>query len=99
MRRTESVHRGTAFWRHVIQILPRGAWLDTQDPSLIHYTLEASLWMVYWEILTHLYTIQRFKQMQNVPTRVTLPRVGYLTLPEYNGATDHAAPGFVPLQS
>jgi len=99
IRSTESVHRGTPFWRHVIQLLPRGTWADTQEPSLIHYTLEASLWMVYWEILTHLYTIQRFKQVQNVPIRVTLPRVGYLTLPEYSGETDHAAPGFVPLRS
>jgi hypothetical protein len=55
--------------------------------------------MVYWEILTHLYTIQRFKQVQHLPIRVTLPRVGYLTLPEYNGETDRAAPGFVPLRS
>lgn len=98
LRATESVHRGTPFWRHVIQVLPRGAWLDAQDPNLIHYTLEASLWMVYWEILAHIYTIQRLKRAQELPLRLTLPMVGYLTLPEYRGETPDSAPGFVPLQ-
>jgi hypothetical protein len=98
LRATQSVHRGTPFWRHVIQVLPRGAWLDAQDPNLIHYTLEASLWMVYWEILAHIYTIQRLKRAQGIPPRATLPMVGYLTLPEYRGETPDAAPGFVPLR-
>ena len=31
------------FWRHVIQVLPRGAWVDEHDPQFIHYTLEGSL--------------------------------------------------------
>jgi hypothetical protein len=50
-------HRGTPFWQHVIQVLPQGAWLDEQDPQCIYYTLEGSLWMLYYEVLTHLYTI------------------------------------------
>jgi hypothetical protein len=97
LRATQSTHRGTLFWRHVIQVLPRGAWVDAHDPTLIHYTLEASLWMLYWEVLTHLFTIQRLKHVQGLPTRVTIPRVGYLTLPEYTGETVHAAPAFVPI--
>ena len=66
-------------------MLPRGAWVDEHDPQFMHYTLEGSLWMLYYEVLTHLYTIQRLKRAQGLPTRVVLPRVGYLTLPEYTG--------------
>jgi hypothetical protein len=98
LRATQSRHRGTHYWRHVIQVLPRGAWIDAQDPAYIHYTLEASLWMLYWEVLTHLYTIQRLKRAQGLSTQVTLPLVGYLTLPEYRGDTPHAAPAFTPLR-
>jgi len=61
----------------VIQVLPRGAWVDAQDPQFIHYTLEGSLWMLYYEVLTHLYTIQRLKRAQGLPTLVEVPRVGY----------------------
>jgi hypothetical protein len=98
LRATHSVHTGTPFWRHVMQIIPRGAWVEAQNPTRFHYTLEASLWMVYWEILAHLYTIQRLKRAQGLATCVTIPRVGYLTLPEYTGETDHPAPAFVPLR-
>jgi len=97
LRATVSRHRATPFWQHVIQVLPRGAWVDDQDPHFIHYTLEASLWMLYYEVLTHLYTIQRLKRAQGLPTCVVIPRVGYLTLPEYTG--EEASPGrsFVPV--
>ena len=44
--------------------------------------------MLYYEVLTHLYTIQRLKRAQGLPFRVVLPRVGYLTLPEYTGEGD-----------
>ena len=74
------------------------AWIDEQDPTRFHYTLEASLWMLYWEVLAHLYTIQRLKRAQGLPTRVTIPRVGYLTLPEYTGETANPAPPHVPLR-
>ncbi len=97
LRATQSVHRATPFWKHVIQVLPRGASVEPGDPSRIRYTLEASLWMLYWEVLAHLFTIQRLKRAQCLPTRVTIPRVGYLTLPEYVGEAEQAAPGFVPL--
>ena len=97
LRATVSRHRGTPFWQHVIQVLPRGAWVAVQDPRFMHFTLEGSLWMLYYEVLTHLYTIQRLKRAQDLPTRVVLPRVGYLTLPEYTGEATVPGPSFVPL--
>ena len=92
IRATQSVHGATHFWRHVIQVIPRGVWIDEQDANRIHFTLEASLWMIYWEVMVHLYTIQRLKQAQGLPTKVTIPLVGYLSLPEYTGETAHPAP-------
>jgi hypothetical protein len=98
LRATESKHRGTPFWHHVIQVLPRGAWVDAQDAKFIHYNLEGSLWMLYYEVLTHLYTIQRLKRAQGLPACVAIPLVGYLTLPEYRGEGVAPGPGFVPLR-
>ena len=97
LRATVSRHRATPFWQHVIQVLPRGAWVDDQDPHFIYYTLEASLWMLYYEVLTHLYTIQRLKRAQGLPTCVVIPRVGYLTLPEYTGEAASPGRSFVPV--
>ena len=98
IRATLSVHTGTPFWGHVMQVIPHGAWIDEQDPTRFHFTLEASLWMLYWEVLAHLYTIQRLKRAQGLPTRVTIPLVGYLTLSEYTGETAHPAPPQVRLR-
>jgi hypothetical protein len=83
----------------VIQVLPRGAWVDAQDANFIHYTLEGSLWMLYYEVLTHLYTIQRLKRAQGLSPCIVIPRVGYLTLPEYTGEAAVPGPSFVPLRS
>ena len=98
LRTTERAYTGTQFWRHVLPVIPRGAWVDEHEPHRVHFTLEASLWMMYWESLVHLYTIQRLKRVQELPIRVTIPRVGYLTLPEYTGETEHAAPDMIPLR-
>src|SRR5215471_6841608 len=98
LRATTSRHRGTPFWQHVIQVLPRGTWMDEHDSQFICYTLEASLWMLYYEVLTHLNTIQRLKRAQGLPTWVVLPRVGYLTLPEYTGEVASPGESFVPLR-
>ena len=87
-----SVH-GTPFWAYVIQTLPRGAGLVDDPPGHIRYTLEASLWMVFYEALSHVRTVQRLKLKQGLPLAVELPRVGYLRLPEYWGETDENGPG------
>jgi hypothetical protein len=88
---TESI-RGTEFWRYVIQVLPRGAGLDPDRPGYIAYDLEGSLWMVFYELLAHVRTIQRLKAVQGLDPVVELPRVGYLRLPEYSGETDANGP-------
>ena len=98
LRATEDAYTLTPFWRHVLQVIPRGAWIDATTPSLIHFTLEASLWMPYWEGLVHLLNIQRLKHAQGLATTITVPRQGYLNLPEYTGETPHAAPDMIPIR-
>lgn len=84
--------RGTHFWQYVITTLPRGAGPDPDRPGFLSYTLEASLWMVFYEQLSHIRTIQRLKQTQGLSLAIELQRVGYLRLPEYWGETDKNGP-------
>jgi hypothetical protein len=84
--------RGTYFWEYVIQTLPRGAAPDPERSGFIRYDLEGSLWMVFYEQLAHIRTIQRLKAHQGLPLALELPRVGYLRLPEYWGDTDANGP-------
>lgn len=84
--------RGTYFWEYVITTLPRGAGADPDRPGHIRYDLEGSLWMVFYEQLAHIRTIQRLKLHQGLEIAQDLPRVGYLRLPEYWGDTDQNGP-------
>lgn len=84
--------RGTHFWRYVIRTLPRGAADDPTRAGYIRFDLEGSLWMMFYETLVHIRTIQRLKLHQRLPLEVELPRVGYLCLPEYWGETDRSGP-------
>ncbi len=99
LRATRESIRGTNFWKYVIQVLPRGARLDRDRPGYIEYDLEGSLWMVFYELSTHVRTIQRLKRAQGLALAVDLPRFGYLRLPEYWGETDRNGPSFDPLPS
>lgn len=92
LRSTVESVRGTEFWRYVIQTLPRGAAVDPERDGYIRYDLEGSLWMVFYEILAHIRTVQRLKEAQGLRAAVDLPRVGYLRLPEYWGDTDANGP-------
>ncbi|MEM7323829.1 MAG: hypothetical protein AAF531_12145 [Actinomycetota bacterium] len=92
LREDRTSVRGTYFWEYVITTLPRGAGPDPDRGGFISYTLEASLWMVFYEQLSHIRTIQRLKSVQGLTPAVTLDRVGYLRLPEYWGDTDRNGP-------
>ncbi len=93
---SETVH-GTPFWSYVITTLPRGAAHNADDDRMITYDLEGSLWMVFYEQLAHVRTIQRLKMHQGLETAVELPRVGYLRLPHYWGDTEENGPDMTRL--
>ena len=92
LRADVSSIRGTEFWAYVIATLPRGADADPDRPGYQRFDLEGSLWMVFYEQLAHIRTIQRLKIHQGIPLVSELPRVGYLRLPEYWGDTDSNGP-------
>lgn len=92
LRADRTTVRGTHFWEYVISTLPRGAGADPTRPGFISYTLEGSLWMVFYEQLSHIRTIQRLKIHQGLTPAQELPRVGYLRLPEYWGDIDTNGP-------
>jgi hypothetical protein len=90
--------RGTEFWDYVITTLPRGADSDPDRRGYLRYDLEGSLWMVFYEQLAHIRTIQRLKTLQGIPLATNLPRVGYLRLPEYWGDTEANGPSMKRLE-
>lgn len=92
LRATTKSVWGSYFWEYVITTLPRGAGPDPDVPGNLAYTLEGSLWMVFYEALSHVRSIQRLKLHQGLDLAVELPRVGYLRLPEYWGDTNANGP-------
>lgn len=76
----ESAHE---LWEKYSRAHESGISRDKGDPHTWVFTLEGTLRHLYYEHLAHLRTIQRLKGLQGLKTRVTLPRVGYLTFEEY----------------
>ena len=91
--------RGTEFFAYVITTLPRGAAADPDRAGYQRYDLEGSMWMVFYEQLAHIRTIQRLKTRQGIALATELPRVGYLRLPEYWGDTDANGPALKRLEA
>ena len=84
--------RATEFWAYVITTLPRGAGIDPDRPGYLRYDLEGSLWMVFYELLTHIRTIQRLKTHQGIPLGTNSPGLdtsGYLSTGATPTPTDH----------
>ncbi len=66
-------------WRLMAKAHPWGVTID-EIANQVVITLEASMRHVYFEVLTHLYNIQRIKRAQRLSTSVELSRVGYWIL-------------------
>lgn len=92
----ESRH-STLFWDDAITVLPRGAWHDPDDERMIVNTLECAIWMLFYEMASHIRSIQRIKEIQGLASAVELTRFGYLRLPHYWGETDAPAPSITKL--
>ena len=73
--------------------VPEDSFLSMRSyDDAITYDLEGTLWMGFYELLTHIRTVQRLKVAQRLEPTVDLPRVGYLRLPEYWGDTEANGP-------
>jgi hypothetical protein len=71
-------------WAVFAQAHPRGIRWDTDDPSQVYITLEATLRHRVFEHTTHLYNIQRLKRAQGLTPRVEIPFEGYFALPTWD---------------
>ena len=63
-------------WELMIKAHTTG-FSDTDDPAKKTMTLEATVRHLYFELVTHLYNIQRLKRAQGLSAVADLPRVGY----------------------
>ena len=55
-----------------------------EDPSIWIMTLEGCFHHSEGELVTHLYNVQRLKRAQGLEAKVTLPPIGYWTLPDWD---------------
>jgi len=65
--------RGYEFLEYVNTILPRGVRVADTDKRYFSYGLEGSLWMVFYEMLSHIRSIQRLKTHQGLELAIELP--------------------------
>ena len=63
---------------------PRGAREDASDPDKSWIDLEYTFRHMYYELVTHLFNIQRLKRAQGLSAKVTLPNEGYWTLADWD---------------
>ena len=54
------------------------------DSNLRIFTLDGCFHHSEGELVTHLYNVQRLKRAQGLTARVTLPNIGYWTLPDWD---------------
>ncbi|MDA1258770.1 MAG: hypothetical protein O3C10_13170 [Chloroflexi bacterium] len=66
-------------WDLMINAHPTGIDRDP-DTGMSTLTLEGTFRHMYFELVTHLFNIQRLKRAQGLAASVELPRVGYWTL-------------------
>ena len=57
-----------------------GIWRDSEDPDLLHQTLECSVRHVIWEAWVHLKTVQLHKIAEGLPIGPPPPDTGYVAL-------------------
>ena len=73
-------------WPQFVKVHPTGVRWHPTEHLFTYVTLEATFRHLYFEVLTHLYNVQRLKRAQGLPTVVTIPREGYWTLPDWDNS-------------
>ncbi len=71
-------------WDLMRKAHPVGIALVDGGSNEIEISLEATFRHMYFEEITHLYNVQRLKLAQGLETVVSLPRVGYWVLEEWD---------------
>ena len=71
-------------WPQFVKAHPRGVRWHETEPLFTYVTLEATFRHLYFEVITHLYNVQRLKRAQGLATVVEVPYEGYWALPDWD---------------
>jgi hypothetical protein len=71
-------------WRRFIDCHPTGVRWHPTEPNFTYLTLDATFRHLYYEVITHLYNVQRLKRAQGLSGVLELPREGYWVLPDWD---------------
>ena len=71
-------------WINLKTMKPGTVYPDTNNPARWCLTLEGTCWHLYYELVTHLYNIQRIKRAQGLPIKSDLHQEGYWTLTHWD---------------
>jgi hypothetical protein len=71
-------------WRQFILAHPTGVRYHETQADFTYLSLEATFRHLYYEVVTHLYNVQRLKRAQGLTAVVELPNEGYWTLPDWD---------------
>ena len=78
-----TVDFGGAFERHP-ELYEGEVRQSPGDPPQWHVKVGAVMRHMYYELITHLYNIQRLKRAQGLQAKVPLPEAGYWMLPAWD---------------
>ena len=85
LRRKETPRPDTPpHWRQFIHAHPTGVRYHETQAHFTYLSLEATFRHLYYEVVTHLYNVQRLKRAQGLTAAVELPNEGYWTLPDWD---------------
>lgn len=85
MRQKELARPGMPpHWTQFARAHPTGVRWHETEPSFAYLTLEATFRYLYFEVITHLYNVQRLKRAQGLDGTVELPSEGYWALPDWD---------------
>ena len=73
-----------SFFDQIADRYPGTLMQDPEDPAVCIFTLEGCFHHSEGELVTHLYNVQRLKRAQGLAAKVTLPPIGYWTLPTWD---------------
>ncbi len=84
MRSREIESADNELWSGIRQANYTGIRLKPNHPGRIYISLEATFRHRYFEHITHLYNVQRFKRAQGLAPVADIPMEGYLALPTWD---------------
>ena len=74
----------TPQWQWYRKAHPGGFLKESADSSTVYMSLEATFRHMYYEVITHLYNVQRLKRAQSLTASQEIPFEGYWALPDWD---------------